>query len=108
MPLDIVVGTQWGDEGKGRVVDLLSVNADFVARYNGGDNAGHTVTVGDQTFKLHLIPSGIIHPQPSGTGPWTALRRPPEVEERSALPYGVLGRPIPARHHAAVYAYPQC
>jgi adenylosuccinate synthase len=66
MPLDIVVGTQWGDEGKGRVVDLLSVDADFVARYNGGDNAGHTVTVGDQTFKLHLIPSGIIHPQPIG------------------------------------------
>lgn len=62
MPLDIVVGTQWGDEGKGRVVDLLSGSADFVARFNGGDNAGHTVTVADRTFKLHLIPSGIIHP----------------------------------------------
>lgn len=62
MALDIIVGTQWGDEGKGRVVDLLSANADFVARYNGGDNAGHTVTVKNQTFKLHLIPSGIIHP----------------------------------------------
>lgn len=61
MPLDIVVGTQWGDEGKGRVVDLLSAQADYVARYNGGDNAGHTVTVGNQTFRLHLIPSGIIH-----------------------------------------------
>ncbi len=61
MPLDIIVGAQWGDEGKGRVVDLLSNQADYVARYNGGDNAGHTVTVGDQTFKLHLIPSGIIH-----------------------------------------------
>ncbi|HZD57062.1 MAG TPA: adenylosuccinate synthase [Anaerolineales bacterium] len=66
MPLDIIVGTQWGDEGKGRVVDLLSAKADFVARYSGGDNAGHTVTVGEQTFKLHLIPSGIIHPQPTG------------------------------------------
>ncbi|HMD90980.1 MAG TPA: adenylosuccinate synthase [Anaerolineaceae bacterium] len=62
MPLDIVIGTQWGDEGKGRIVDLLSAQADIVARYNGGDNAGHTVTVGKQTFKLHLIPSGIIHP----------------------------------------------
>jgi adenylosuccinate synthase len=62
MGLNIVVGTQWGDEGKGRVVDLLAAKADFVARYNGGDNAGHTVTVGDQTFKLHLIPSGIIQP----------------------------------------------
>lgn len=66
MPVDIVVGTQWGDEGKGRVVDLLSSQADLVARYSGGDNAGHTVTVGDQTFKLHLIPSGIIHPNTIG------------------------------------------
>ncbi|HEX6305329.1 MAG TPA: adenylosuccinate synthase [Anaerolineales bacterium] len=66
MPLDIVVGTQWGDEGKGRVVDLLSAHADYVARYNGGDNAGHTVTVGNETFKLHLIPSGVIHPRPVG------------------------------------------
>lgn len=66
MPLDIIVGTQWGDEGKGRVVDLLSAEADYVARYNGGDNAGHTVTVGDETFRLHLIPSGIIHPHTIG------------------------------------------
>jgi adenylosuccinate synthase len=64
MPLDIVVGTQWGDEGKGRFVDLLAAEADYVARYNGGDNAGHTVTVGEQTFKLHLTPSGVIQ---SGT-----------------------------------------
>ncbi len=63
MPLDIIVGTQWGDEGKGRIVDLMSSQAQVVARYNGGDNAGHTVTVGKQTFKLHLIPSGIIHEQ---------------------------------------------
>lgn len=61
MPLDIVVGTQWGDEGKGRIVDLLAAKADIVARFNGGDNAGHTVTVGKQTFKLHLIPSGVVH-----------------------------------------------
>jgi adenylosuccinate synthase len=66
MPLDIIVGAQWGDEGKGRIVDLLSAHADYVARFNGGDNAGHTVTVGDQTFKLHLIPSGIIHPHTIG------------------------------------------
>ena len=63
MPLNILVGAQWGDEGKGRIVDLLSAEADYVARYNGGDNAGHTVTVGSKTFKLHLIPSGAIHPQ---------------------------------------------
>jgi adenylosuccinate synthase len=62
MPLDIVIGAQWGDEGKGRIVDWFAAGADFSARYNGGDNAGHTVTVGDTIFKLHLIPSGIIHP----------------------------------------------
>ncbi len=66
MSLDIVVGAQWGDEGKGRVVDLLSAQVDYVARYNGGDNAGHTVTVGDQIFKLHLVPSGIIYPHTTG------------------------------------------
>ena len=58
MPLKILVGTQWGDEGKGRIVDLLSAQSDIVARYNGGDNAGHTVTIKNRTFKLHLIPSG--------------------------------------------------
>lgn len=61
MPLNIIIGAQWGDEGKGRIVDLLSARANIVARYNGGDNAGHTVNVGQQTFKLHLLPSGIIH-----------------------------------------------
>ncbi len=66
MPLDIVVGAQWGDEGKGRIVDLLSAQAEVVARYNGGDNAGHTVTGGEKTFKLDLIPSGIIHPDTTG------------------------------------------
>jgi adenylosuccinate synthase len=66
MPLDIVIGTQWGDEGKGRLVDLLSSQADIVARYNGGDNAGHTVTIKEKIFKLHLLPSGIIHPHTIG------------------------------------------
>ena len=66
MPLDVVVGTQWGDEGKGRVVDLLAAQAEYVCRYNGGDNAGHTVTVEDKTFKLHLVPSGLIHPHTIG------------------------------------------
>ncbi len=66
MPLDIIIGAQWGDEGKGRVVDLLSARANIVARYNGGDNAGHTVTTGKQTFKLHLLPSGLIHTHTTG------------------------------------------
>jgi len=60
MSLTIVVGTQWGDEGKGRVVDLLAGDHQLVARYAGGDNAGHTVSVNGKTFALHLIPSGII------------------------------------------------
>jgi adenylosuccinate synthase len=66
MPLDILVGAQWGDEGKGRMVDLLAAQASLVARFGGGDNAGHTVTVGKQTFKLHLVPSGLIHPHTVG------------------------------------------
>ncbi len=63
MPLKIIVGAQWGDEGKGRIVDWFARQAACVARFNGGDNAGHTVTVGERIFRLHLIPSGIIHPQ---------------------------------------------
>jgi len=57
-----VVGAQWGDEGKGKIVDLLAERFDVVARYQGGHNAGHSVKVGDKSYALHLIPSGIIHP----------------------------------------------
>lgn len=64
MSVDIIVGAQWGDEGKGRVTDLLAMDADVVARFSGGDNAGHTVTIGEEVFKLHLIPSGIVHGRP--------------------------------------------
>ena len=62
MPLNIIIGTQWGDEGKGHITDRLAHDAAVVARYSGGDNAGHTVTIGDEIFNLHLIPAGIIHP----------------------------------------------
>lgn len=62
MPLDLVIGAQWGDEGKGRITDRLARQADIVARFSGGDNAGHTVTVADQRYQLHLVPSGIVHP----------------------------------------------
>jgi adenylosuccinate synthase len=57
-----VVGSQWGDEGKGKIVDVLAKDADWVARYQGGANAGHTVRIGDDQFILHQIPSGILHP----------------------------------------------
>ena len=57
----VVVGMQWGDEGKGKIVDLLCPAFDIVARFQGGNNAGHTVKFGDEHFALHLIPSGILH-----------------------------------------------
>jgi adenylosuccinate synthase len=57
----IVLGCQWGDEGKGKIVDLLAAEADFIARFQGGANAGHTIVVEDRTFKFHLLPSGILH-----------------------------------------------
>jgi adenylosuccinate synthase len=55
-----VIGAQWGDEGKGKIVDFLTEGADIVLRYSGGANAGHTVVIGDETYKLHLIPSGVL------------------------------------------------
>ncbi len=61
MPASVIVGLQWGDEGKGKAVDLLSESVAMVVRYQGGDNAGHTVIVGDEVFKLHLVPSGVLH-----------------------------------------------
>ncbi len=61
MPVLVVVGSQWGDEGKGKIIDLLTEKADLVARYQGGHNAGHTVVVGENEFILHLVPSGILH-----------------------------------------------
>ena len=59
----VVVGTQWGDEGKGKITDFLSEKAEYVARYQGGNNAGHTIQFGGETYKLHLIPSGIFSPE---------------------------------------------
>lgn len=57
----IVLGAQWGDEGKGKMTDYLAENADVVVRFQGGNNAGHTVVVGEKEYKLHLIPSGILY-----------------------------------------------
>ena len=61
MPTKIVLGAQWGDEGKAKIVDYLTVDADYVVRFQGGANAGHTVMVGDDTFVFHVIPAGILH-----------------------------------------------
>ena len=59
---DLIVGIQWGDEGKGKIVDVLAKDYDYIVRYQGGHNAGHTIVVGDTKYALHLIPSGIITP----------------------------------------------
>jgi adenylosuccinate synthase len=63
MSVKVVIGAQWGDEGKGKVTDKLAETADFVVRFSGGNNAGHTVIVNDEKYELHLIPSGILYPE---------------------------------------------
>ena len=89
MPATVVVGLQWGDEGKGKTTDLLAESVSMVVRYQGGDNAGHTVVIGDAVFKLHLVPSGVLHPGITpviGNGvvvnPRTLLREMAELQER--------------------------
>ena len=62
MGVSVLVGMQWGDEGKGKITDILSKSADLVVRYQGGNNAGHTVVVDDDTYQLHLLPSGVLYP----------------------------------------------
>jgi adenylosuccinate synthase len=63
MPAVVLVGAQWGDEGKGKATDLLGSRVDYCVRYQGGNNAGHTVVIGDKKFALHLLPSGILTPE---------------------------------------------
>lgn len=62
MPASVIVGLQWGDEGKGKTTDFLAEQVAVVVRYQGGDNAGHTIVIGEDTFKLHLVPSGVLYP----------------------------------------------
>ncbi|MFV1987671.1 MAG: adenylosuccinate synthase, partial [Gemmatimonadota bacterium] len=94
----VVVGAQWGDEGKGKVVDVLAEQATIVARYQGGANAGHTVRVGEEEFILHLIPSGILYPKTRcllGNGvvvdPWTLAEEMDNLRERGIDLDGRLG-----------------
>ncbi|MSR05956.1 MAG: adenylosuccinate synthase [Gemmatimonadetes bacterium] len=93
----VVVGAQWGDEGKGKIVDVLAESADLVVRYQGGANAGHTVVKGDDEFILHQIPSGILHPKTRcviGNGvvldPETLLGEVEELEKRGVAVTGRL------------------
>ena len=68
MPATVIVGAQWGDEGKGKIVDLLARDSDVVCRYQGGPNAGHTIVVGEDTFKIRALPSGIVRGKPCVIG----------------------------------------
>jgi adenylosuccinate synthase len=85
MPVSLVVGAQWGDEGKGRIVDYLAAGADAVARFGGGANAGHTVRVGDRTYKLRIVPSGVVAGVTSIIGPGTVVSPASLVKELDDL-----------------------
>src|ERR1700760_2788771 len=91
-----VIGAQWGDEGKGKIIDWLSNRAEMVVRFQGGNNAGHTIVVGDKTYKLSLLPSGVVQGKRSiiGNGvvvdPWSLLA---EIEKVGAA--GVTPTPAP-------------
>ena len=86
MPVNLVVGIQWGDEGKGRIVDYLCADAQIAARFGGGANAGHTVIVGDKTYKLRVVPSGVVTGVESCIiGPGTVVNPDSFLEEISAL-----------------------
>jgi len=85
MPVTLVVGAQWGDEGKGRIVDYLAAGADGVARFGGGANAGHTVRVGDKTYKLRIVPSGVVAGVTSIIGPGTVVSPAALVKELNDL-----------------------
>src|SRR5256714_8039416 len=82
----IVLGAQWGDEGKGKIVDLLAERFDIVARYQGGHNAGHTVFIGENKFVLKLIPSGILRPGKKAViGNGLVIDPPPPLAEIDSL-----------------------
>ncbi len=86
MPVTVVVGSQWGDEGKGKIVDHLAERASMVVRYQGGNNAGHTVVIGDTTFKLHQVPAGITRPEVKAVlGHGMVINPPALVEELDIL-----------------------
>ena len=85
-----VIGAQWGDEGKGKIVDWLASRADMVVRFQGGHNAGHTLVVGDETYKLSLLPSGIVRGTPSVIGngvvldPWALKAEVERIGDRAS------------------------
>jgi adenylosuccinate synthase len=105
MSCTCVVGLQWGDEAKGKIVDLLAEDHDFVVRYNGGNNAGHTVVWGDRTFKLSLLPTGVLNPQITSVIGNGVVVYPPqvlkEIDQLAAAGITV-GRNLAVSDHAHV------
>jgi adenylosuccinate synthase len=86
MPATVIVGLQWGDEGKGKTTDFLAEQTALVVRYQGGDNAGHTLMLGDEVFKLHLVPSGILYPHIVPViGPGVVVNPATLIDELDAL-----------------------
>ncbi len=107
MPATVIVGLQWGDEGKGKTTDFLAEQVSMVVRYQGGDNAGHTVVIGDEVFKLQLIPSGVLYPHITsviGNGvvvnPITLIDELDMLTERGIDVEPRPGQPQRARDHA--------
>jgi adenylosuccinate synthase len=96
VPATVIVGAQWGDEGKGKIVDLLAAESDLVCRYQGGPNAGHTIVVGDETYKIRQIPSGIVQGKASAIGagcvvdPAVVIAELDELEARGHATDGVV------------------
>ena len=96
MPATVIVGAQWGDEGKGKIVDLLAQDSDLVCRYQGGPNAGHTVVVGDETYKIRQIPTGVIAGKRCAIGagcvvdPGVLISELDELESRGHTTLGLL------------------
>lgn len=109
MPNTVLIGAQWGDEGKGKIIDVLTQDVDIVVRYQGGNNAGHTVKIGDELYILHLIPSGILHPDKTcviGNGvvvdPLALMAEVAELERRGIR---VEGRLIVSDRSHVVFPY---
>ncbi|MCI4371580.1 MAG: adenylosuccinate synthetase, partial [Thermoplasmata archaeon] len=106
MPATVVVGAQWGDEGKGKIIDFLADRADVVVRFQGGANAGHTVQVGQDLYAFHLLPSGVLRPKTMnviGNGvvldPAQLLK---EIDETRARGHAVTNLRISDRAHVVM------
>src|SRR4051794_41879790 len=101
MPATVIVGAQWGDEGKGKATDLLGSSVDYVVKFNGGNNAGHTVVIGDEKYALHLLPSGILT---AGGTPGIAHGGGIDNDGLFSEPRGVIAR---GRHRAKPPPHPK-